>query len=487
MNISGNFTSLSNYNKLKKLNKKLEDNFEKLASGNRINQAADDAAGMAISEKMQSQIKGSKKALQNINDGLSMLQTADGGLQSMLGYAQKMRELAVQAANGTLTDQDREELNKEFQELKAGVSDIAENTEFGNSEIKLLRPPLQDPPPPPPSGKVDIVFVVDNTGSMASIQQEVKNNLSSFIDSIKATGVNDIRLGLVEYTDDEINKFSFTSGKWTSSTTDIENGLQQMADSNRGGTENLMTAIEQVSNNYTFRDNENNAQVKNLIFVTNEDADDKNEDSDNDGINNTDEVKNILTNDGIVAHGIYNKSISNSGIEEIISTSNGKGINISDSNWGNQLNLDLGQSIGESGLVDESVDMPVLNIQTGPNSEQNLKLELEDMRNFKTGLKFIDINSQGKAEKAISKMDEIIEKTTNVCSKYGSYQNKLEHCRNNVSNYKENINAANSRIKDLDMAKEISQMTRNQILQQAGQAMLAHSKSIDSNMLDLLS
>jgi len=213
MNISGNFTSLSNYNKLKKLNKKLEDNFEKLASGNRINQAADDAAGMAISEKMQSQIKGSKKALQNINDGLSMLQTADGGLQSMLDYAQRMRELAVQATNGTIADQDRQALNKEFQELKAGVDDIAEKTEFGNSEIKLLRPPLQDPPPPPPSGKVDIVFVVDNTGSMAIIQQEAKNNLSSFIDSIKATGVNDIRLGLVEYTDDEINEFSFTNGK----------------------------------------------------------------------------------------------------------------------------------------------------------------------------------------------------------------------------------------------------------------------------------
>jgi len=245
-----------------------------------------------------------------------------------------------------------------------------------------------------------------------------------------------------------------------------------MAASNRGGTENLMTAIEQVSNNYTFRDNENNAQVKNLIFVTNEDADDKNGDSDNDGINNTDEVKNILTSYGIVAHGIYNQSISNSGIEEIIAAGSGKNININDSNWGNQLNLDLGQSIGESGLVDESEDMPVLNIQTGPNPNQNLKLDLEDMRNFKTGLKFIDINSQSKAEKAISKMDEIIAKISDVRSKYGAYQNKLKHCRNNVSNYKENIKAAHSRIKDLDLAKEISQLTRSQILQQAGRQCL---------------
>lgn len=487
MSISGNFTSLSNYNKLKKLNKDLKGNFEKLSSGKRINKAADDAAGLTISEKMQSQIKGSKKALQNINDGLSMLQTAEGGLKGMLSYAQRMREVAVQAANGTLTNQDRKELNKEFQELKAGIGDIVENTEFGNSEIKLLRPPVQDPPPPPPSGKVDIVFVVDNTGSMSPIQKEVKNNLTSFVDSIKSTGVNDIKLGLVEYTDNEINEFSFSSDKWTSNTTDIENGLQQMADNNRGSIENLMTAIEQVSNSYTFRDNEKDAQVKNLIFVTNEDADDQAEDSDNDGVNNTDEVKNILTNDGIVAHGIYNQSISNPGIEEIISKSNGKGININDSNWGEQLNLDLGQNIGESGLIDESEDMPVLNIQTGPNSNQNLKLELEDMRNFKTSLKFIDINSQNKAENAISKMDNVIARISDVSAKFGAYQNKLKHSRNNMSNYKENITAAKSRIKDIDMAKEISEMTRRQILQQAGQAMLAHSKSIDSNMLDLLS
>lgn len=483
MNISGNFTSQSNYNKLKKLNKKLEKNFEKLSSGSKINQAADDAAGMAISEKMQSQIQGSEKALQNINDGLSMLQTADSGLQGMLNYAQRMRELAVQAANGTLTEQDRSQLNKEFQELKAGVGDIAENTEFGNSEIKLLRPPLQDPPPPPPSGKVDIVFAVDNTGSMASIQQKVKSNLSNFINSIKSTGVNDIRLGLVEYTNDssgniEINELTFSGNQWTTNINDIENGLQDLSENNRGGKENLMTALEQVANNYSFRDNENNTQVKNIVFVTDENADDQSK---------ADNTVNILQNKDIVTHGIYNYNENNQAIEKVLNSTNGQGVNINSSDWGDDLNLKIGQTIGESGLVDESGDMPVLNIQTGPNSNQNLKLELEDMRNLKTGLKFLDIQSQNKAKNTISEMDKIISKISDVCSKYGAYQNQLKHCQKNVSNYKENINAANSRIKDLDIAKEITNMTRTQILQQASQAMLAHSKSIDSNILDLFS
>ena len=473
-----NILSSINYNDLKKQNKKLKDSYKKLSSGRRINKAADDAAGMAISEKMKTKIRGTNQALKNIDDGLSLLETANGGLKNMMAYTQKMRELAVEAANGTLTEKDRKKLNNEFQELKKGVKDIVDNTEFASSKMKLLKPsPIESPSSGETNeGKVDIVFAVDNTGSMANIQEEVKNKLTDFINSIKNSGVNDIKMGLVEYRDNVIHEFTFSSGKWTNNTEDIENGLQDLIDNNSGGIENLMTTINHITDNYNFRDNTNNNQVKNIVLITNEDSDDKSK---------LEDTKDAIQNNDIKTHGIYNYNENNTAIEDLINSTNGKSIDINDSSWGNKLIDKLGKSIGEGGTKD-SKEMPILNIQTGPNQNQKLKIELEDMRNTTTGLSSLKIDNQAKANKTISKLDKIISKISEVSSKYGAYQNRLEHSKKNISNYHQNISKANSNIVDTDMAKEITELTKNQILQNAGQAMIAHTKNVSQNLLNLL-
>lgn len=471
-----NILSSINYNDLKKQNKKLKNSYKKISSGKRINKAADDAAGMAISEKMKTKIRGTKQALKNIDDGISLLETANGGLKNMLSYTQKMRELAVEAANGTLTEKDRKKLNKEFQELKQGINNIIDNTEFASSKMKLLKPPVikNQSPDNSKSGKVDIVFAVDNTGSMNVIQEEVKNKLTKFIDSIKKSGVNDIRMGLVEYRDDVINEFTFSSNQWTDNTQNIENGLQNLINNNSGSTENLMTTIDYITNNYNFRKNTDKTQVKNIVFVTNEDSDDKSE------LTNT---KSSIQNNDIITHGIYNYTENNTAIEDLINSTNGESIDINDSSWGNKLINNLGKSIGESGSVEDK-DMPVLKIQTGPDQGQNLKLELEDMR--KLNLNFLEIKNQDQANKTISKLDNIINKITEVSSKYGAYQNRLIHSKKNMSNYKTNISKANSMIVDTNMAKEVTKITKRKILQNAGQAMIAHTKNVSQNLLDLL-
>lgn len=114
---------------------KLSTHLERISTGLRINKAADDAAGLAIAEKLRSQINGFQQALRNAQDGISLIQTADGALQESHAILQKMRELSVQAANDTLTSNDRAAIQIEIDQLKSGLNEIADHTEFNNRKL----------------------------------------------------------------------------------------------------------------------------------------------------------------------------------------------------------------------------------------------------------------------------------------------------------------------------------------------------------------
>lgn len=126
---------LSIVNNLNRLNSKNQVLIERISTGKRINRAADDPAGLAISQKMQSQIRGLRMAQRNVQDGISLIQTAEGAMSQIHDILQRMNELSVQAANGTYTDEDREKLNLEFEELKKTISSIAKDTEFNTKKV----------------------------------------------------------------------------------------------------------------------------------------------------------------------------------------------------------------------------------------------------------------------------------------------------------------------------------------------------------------
>ncbi|WP_042165219.1 flagellin [Paenibacillus gorillae] len=136
MGIISNISALNVSNKLRTTNQYKSKTMEKLSSGLRINRAADDAAGLAISEKMRGQIRGLEQASRNIQDGISLIQTAEGAMQEIHAMLQRMNELAVQTANGTYSDKDRANIQFEFSQLQSGIDNIAENTQFNG--IKLL-------------------------------------------------------------------------------------------------------------------------------------------------------------------------------------------------------------------------------------------------------------------------------------------------------------------------------------------------------------
>ena len=135
LRINQNVTSLSTYANLNSTSNRMEKTIGKLSSGLRINSAADDAAGLAISEKMRSQISGLNRARLNAQDGVSMIQTAEGGLNETESIIQRMRELAIQGSNDTLTTNDRLEIQKEINQLRDAIDDISNTTEYNTKKL----------------------------------------------------------------------------------------------------------------------------------------------------------------------------------------------------------------------------------------------------------------------------------------------------------------------------------------------------------------
>lgn len=248
---------------------------EKLSSGNRINRAADDAAGLGISEKMRGLIRGLVMAEKNIQDGISLIQTAESGLGQIINpNLQRMREIAIQASNGIYTSEERQAMQKEIEQIKQGIDDIANDTEFNTQ--KVLRPPVEMTPPSIGSGTADIVFVIDNTGSMAPIQQTVANNINDFVAIIAGKGVSDFRVGVVEYRNNIIAESDFFGSKWTNDLQALSNEINRIATTNSGGIEYTMGALSKTAESYDFRENMSGLQNKHIIFVTNELGDDNN-------------------------------------------------------------------------------------------------------------------------------------------------------------------------------------------------------------------
>ncbi|HNW12870.1 MAG TPA: flagellin, partial [Candidatus Rifleibacterium sp.] len=135
LRINQNVLSIKTYSNLTQTNSRLEKSIQKLSSGMRINSAADDAAGLAISEKMRRQVRGLNRAVLNAQDGISMIQTAEGALNESQSIVQRMRELAIQASNDTLTGNDRLEIQKEVNQLRSEIDRISQNTEFNTKKL----------------------------------------------------------------------------------------------------------------------------------------------------------------------------------------------------------------------------------------------------------------------------------------------------------------------------------------------------------------
>lgn len=394
MIINHNMNALNAHRNMNVNNTNAGKSMEKLSSGLRINRAGDDAAGLAISEKMRGQIRGLEQSSRNAADGISMIQTAEGALNETTNILQRMRELAVQAGNDTNTTSDREEIQKEIDALTQEVDRIANNTEFNTQ--KLLNGNK--------TGKAGDV-VKEAIAEEKGVFKITLNNALTDTNSITIDG-----------------KTKSLSGKTLNDET------------------NVAKALGELFEDYTFE----------VTANTN--------------------LKEIKVTQKI---GSYK--------DEIKVKVDGKDDNVK------KLATEV-KGVTERKLQESEGKVTV---QVGANANQSMSIEIGDMRAEALGIKTVkgetlSVETAEDANKAIEVFDAALNAVSSQRANLGAVQNRLEYTISNLDNTAENLTSAESTLRDVDMAKEMMEYSKNNILNQAAQAMISQANQQPQNVLQLL-
>ena len=518
MRIQHNIMAMNSYRNYTNNTSALAKNLEKLSSGYKINRAGDDAAGLAISEKMRAQITGLQAAQKNVKDGVSLVKTAEGAMQEIQDMLNRMDYLATQSANGTYDNSvDRFNLQKEVTQLKSEINRIADSANFNG--IKLLDGSLE-------SGGITSVDV----GGKVTVTSKAGTEGSSVTAAaiIATTGIDGLKNGgklQMELTDDKGNiyKVSLTKGNnsltddatgkvynltSTSTQAEVEAALHGAINQATGGA---YTASGGVAGGLTVKAVDKSAGTITAISAR-----------------TVDELG-AATNIAVTTTPTYAKagevvvdaatalekaSATAETAKAAIFTINGqkfvlakteaeipaiKALVSEDVNvvWGAKLKDAAGQLSSATGLnVTASGDAVKisaksgkgLNLQIGDTAEvfNRLTVSVKDMHTSSLGIAGIDIASQTGAAAAIGVIKNAINSVSSVRGDLGAYQNRLEHTQKNLSVMEENIQDAESTIRDTDVANEMMAYTKNNILIQSAQAMLAQANAVPQGVLQLL-
>lgn len=465
MRINHNISSLNAWRSLTQTDNALSKSLERLSSGLRVNRAADDAAGLAISEKMRAQISGIQMAQRNAQDAISMIQTAEGALNESHSILQRVRELAVQASSDTLTADDRAEIQKEVDQLVAELDRIANNTEFNSK--KLLDG----------SAQVSVTEdVLDTEAKNFTATGQTKAGSYTLTDVSLATkasvdstdgGVADLTLStqLGEASALSINNYTFSFGA-TDTIQDVVDTINAM--SSDTGVE---VSFNEATDTMTFSTTSTGSGASITIANTS-------------GVFVSASGKMLEVAAGTTYGTDADATFSVAGYSnDYVATGNKiefvkgdlKGLTFTVT--GDSLGANRTITIGNNGS---------LTFQIGANAGQTLSLSVGDMRAAALGIDAIDVTTQADANSAITTIDSAIGSVSTERSKLGAMQNRLEHTIANLGTAAENLTAAESRIRDVDMALEMANFTRNQILLQSGTAMLAQANMKPQAVLQLL-
>lgn len=410
MRIQHNIMAMSAYRNYSKNTSALSKNLEKLSSGYKINRAGDDAAGLAISEKMRAQITGLKAANKNVKDGVSLVQTAEGALQEVHDMLNRMDSLATQSANGTYDNEvDRANLQKEVNALKSEIDRIADSANFNGQ--KLL------------------------DGSMDGLQTDIYKGAAD-------TAGNTVAVDLSIAHDKQISvggaKLDFTIKFVTADNNDPTATL------NADGSLSIKLKKDSTATA---------ADIQNLIAHANIDA-----------------VKDKLTD--------AEKADLNQALADVKVSGKDVLLGANDTNVTTAAGTaDPNRNTGEK-----------LTLQIGDTADSfnKMKVNVGDMHSKALGLADLTIADQDGAAAAIQKIKDAINTVSSTRGDLGAVQNRLEHTQNNLSVMTENIQDAESTIRDTDVADEMMAYTKNNILIQSAQAMLAQANQVPQGVLQLL-
>lgn len=443
---------------------------EKLSSGYKVNRAADDAAGLSISEKMRKQIRGLDQASANAEDGISAVQTAEGALTEVHDMLQRMNELAVKASNGTMSLDDRQTVQDEVDQLLTEIDRVAETTKF--NETYLLK------------GDTDTVKKYVSAKD-AGIEGTLREGATSATFSIKELKLGDtISIGGTKYTIGTTNKANVTGSIGGAKAGELitVDGVQYTvaAGANSANEDKNLLDIEAIKKKVGDTSTVLYKGKTYTSFVDNG----SNGGKANDGISDTD-VTVITKKTAYTKIGqeltLANNIGTNAGDQASLAASTG-----ADRKVGNDTYRDFVINKGKAD-VKETLNV---GLHVGADADMNNKITIgiDAMDSSSLGIKGLNVkDSTGSAATyAIDAIADAVAKVSAQRSALGAVQNRLEHTINNLDNVVENTTSAESQIRDTDMADEMVKYSKNNILQQAGQSMLAQANQSNQGVLSLL-
>ncbi len=459
---------------------------EKLSSGYRINRAADDAAGLAISEKMRKQIRGLTQASTNAQDGISAVQTAEGALTEVHDMLQRMNELSVKAANGTQSESDRQAIQSEINALVTEVDRVAITTKF--NETYLLKGSN--------AGEVGKLKFNDATALNGQFKSVIKTTAGKEVN--EGTGVIN---AYVTKIDDK----SIGDGKWKSagSTTAITEANIATVDTVDADTVNMVAKSTKISGSMI--------SVGSTTYCVISSTAEKTAGKDFASVSET--IK-VLNEYGKKAGGTGDPTVkAYASLDEMmaaIKQDNGENVktisSYYDANVGSTPTAQLGSGLAgtkdEAGEtlaagtmlkietfsdMNDAVDLS-LHVGADSSADNKINMNIAMMSARALGINGLDVSgdTSANATAAIDTISAALQMVSNQRASLGAIQNRLEHTINNLDNVVENTQSAESAIRDTDMATQMVTYSNNQILAQAGQAMLAQSNQANQGVLSLL-
>ncbi|MDO6543842.1 flagellin [Photobacterium sanguinicancri] len=431
MTINTNFASMNAQRNLTSTQGSLNSSLQRLSTGLRINSASDDAAGLQIANRMDSQVNGLKVAQRNANDGISMSQTAEGALQEYTNILQRMRDLSVQSKNGTNSDSDRAALDKEFQAMGKELSRIQDTTTYGKGES---------------------LFDKLNGGVDFQVGADVNP-----VDTTKLTAVN--KNDATEAVNDALKDLGITDAN-KANLADIKKTYAAVSGAAGDGTTDVTMASLGVTAGATPAESTKAIQDKlaelGIEGVTVADGSDK----DNVTLAFSADTKKSIENDNAALVEATKFTTATGDIDPA---------KVTDSN-------DMSALAGA---------MKTAGIKTAITTDSNVINVQVDSAALDTS-KLGDVNSVAGSETAIQEIDKMIESVGAVRADLGATQNRFQSTINNLGNISENMSVAKGRIMDADIAAESANMTKQNTMMQAGITVLSQANQMPSMVSQLL-
>jgi flagellin len=510
--INTNIASLNAQRNLSMSQSELATSLQRLSSGLRINSAKDDAAGLAISDRMTSQINGLNQAARNANDGISLAQTAEGGLSTATDLLQRMRTLAVQAANGTNSSSDRASIQQEVSQLQQELNRVANTTQFNgqnlldgslnNAQFQVGANANQTINFSIGSAQASSIgnntIAATNNGTMVNAKAGVgtagtsadivANNVAAQTLTIQGNGASSGAINVAAGASAEAIAASVNAASGSTSVTATAQTTVTLGNFTHAGTVSFILqgapGASGAANPVTISAQVNNSTDLSALTTA------INNQSGSTGITAVADLTNgkiALTQAQGYDIGIVNQGAAGAGATGVTVT----GLPVAQGGSGASVTLNANAVAGDSATVGGAVTFNSPTGFTATASGVGILASTSATSSTLSSVSSIDVTTMSNgipqgANNALQIIDSALANVSNARAALGAVQNRFTNTISNLQATSENLSSARSRIQDTDFAAETANLTRGQILQQAGTAMLAQANSLPNGVLSLL-